>query len=85
MAKAYAHLKTPQRIVAFGRERVREIEEEMRALQSEKIMWEAIIGQQGLCEACDGEGKVRVMIAQDETSLEPCHGCKGTGKCHEKA
>lgn len=79
MAK-WDDLKMRRQIVAHGNLQIRAIDRETFRLQNEREMWEAIVEQQGLCRACNGDGKTRVFIAQDETSLEACEACKGTGK-----
>lgn len=32
------------------------------------------------CAACDGLGKIRQWIAQDESNVLTCRGCGGTGE-----
>lgn len=84
MAKAYAYMASEQQVVHFARMRIREIRDEINAAEEEEKMWKFLIERMGLCDHCGGEKKIRVMVAQDETSMEPCDMCKGTGKKDQK-
>lgn len=80
MATVYTHMPMDQAIVNYAKQRIRELAQAMRAAADESNMWIAIMDQQGLCMACNGDKTMRVQDAQDESHTETCDICKGTGK-----
>lgn len=53
---------------------------EVTDLRREIAMWKTHRKNLNLCPTCNGYGKLRVHIAQDEGYLEKCSGCGGTGR-----
>jgi hypothetical protein len=88
MATAYKHqnLGSGKQVASFARQRIYEIEKLQEKLEDEKEMWKQIILQTKTCPQCGGDGKVRVLIDQDESELRICPACDGSGKdmCHEE-
>lgn len=80
MATVYTHMAMARRIVSFGNQRIGELEVVIQQAQAEIEMWTNLVKEQGLCHACKGETKLRHQIAQDESIMETCFACNGSGK-----
>jgi NAD-dependent SIR2 family protein deacetylase len=40
--------------------------------------WSSVLGD-GMCQSCNGFGKIRHFLAQDEVEMRRCAKCGGTG------
>jgi hypothetical protein len=57
-----------------------EVETQILALDLERSRWEGLLDQLDTCEYCNGYGRIREIIAQDESISHECLKCNGTGK-----
>jgi len=57
-----------------------ELKQEIAEAEREIRMWETHRKNLNPCPACNGYGKLRVVVAQDESYMEKCSACGGTGK-----
>ena len=58
------------------------IRHEERRLESELDILRplAVFLGEGICKDCNGYGETRVFLTQDESKMEICTLCKGTGQ-----
>lgn len=80
MATAFSHMPMDKRIVDFAHQRVSELQSEIGTRKNELEMWNGLLKALKLCKGCNGMGKIRHIIAQDESELLTCEKCKGSGK-----
>ena len=80
MAKVYEHI-TPfkKRLISFVKQKLFELDKEIKELEIEKTFFEELLQVQLPCERCGGSGTRIHFIAQDESVRNPCEDCDGRG------
>jgi hypothetical protein len=68
------------RIIVVPVMRVMELDAQIMALSLEFRQWQNMLEEIGSCDYCNGSGQIREIIAQDESRLQTCSVCNGTGK-----
>lgn len=77
MTIAYTPVGMPKRMFDVAKRRVAKIEKEISERKEELAVWKEILA--GLCQDCEGAGKVRGFVAPDETETLKCEKCGGKG------